>query len=146
MVSHAVWKHGPRASVTTKTSAFGLGFCLLIPSGHVFSHGMGDYDQILWYKLICIYMYTYIYIQGWSEVCAQPTRDGVTALLCNDVSHWLVVASLESALCVALGADGLKPTRLAGHWFRYHHWDINIISNTRKMFPNRLVVGKRTGL
>ena len=29
-------KHGPRASVTTKTSAFGLGFCLLNPSGHVF--------------------------------------------------------------------------------------------------------------
>ena len=26
----------PRASVTTKTSAFGLGFCLLSPSGHVF--------------------------------------------------------------------------------------------------------------
>ena len=29
-------KHGPRASVTTKTSAFGLGLCLLSPSGHVF--------------------------------------------------------------------------------------------------------------
>ena len=29
-------KHGPRASLTTKTSAFGLGFCLLSPSGHVF--------------------------------------------------------------------------------------------------------------
>ena len=29
-------KHGPRASITTKTSAFGLGFCLLSPSGHVF--------------------------------------------------------------------------------------------------------------
>ena len=29
-------KHGPRASVTTKTSAFGLGFCLLSPLGHVF--------------------------------------------------------------------------------------------------------------
>ena len=29
-------KHGPRASVTTKTSAFGLGFCLLSPSGHDF--------------------------------------------------------------------------------------------------------------
>ena len=29
-------KQGPRASVTTKTSAFGLGFCLLSPSGHVF--------------------------------------------------------------------------------------------------------------
>ena len=29
-------KHGLRASVTTKTSAFGLGFCLLSPSGHVF--------------------------------------------------------------------------------------------------------------
>ena len=29
-------KHGPMASVTTKTSAFGLGFCLLSPSGHVF--------------------------------------------------------------------------------------------------------------
>ena len=29
-------KHSPRASVTTKTSAFGLGFCLLSPSGHVF--------------------------------------------------------------------------------------------------------------
>ena len=29
-------KHGPRASVTTKTSAFGFGFCLLSPSGHVF--------------------------------------------------------------------------------------------------------------
>ena len=29
-------KDGPRASVTTKTSAFGLGFCLLSPSGHVF--------------------------------------------------------------------------------------------------------------
>ena len=28
--------HGTRASVTTKTSAFGLGFCLLSPSGHVF--------------------------------------------------------------------------------------------------------------
>ena len=31
-----VKKHGPRVSVTTKTSAFGLGFCLLSPSGHVF--------------------------------------------------------------------------------------------------------------
>ena len=39
-----------RASVTTKTSAFGLGFCLLSPSGHVFSHGMGDHDQILQYS------------------------------------------------------------------------------------------------
>ena len=29
-------KHGPRASVTTKTPALGLGFCLLSPSGHVF--------------------------------------------------------------------------------------------------------------
>ena len=29
-------KHGPRASVTTRTSAFGLGFCLLSPSGHAF--------------------------------------------------------------------------------------------------------------
>ena len=29
-------KHGPRASVTTKTSAFGIGFCLLSPAGHVF--------------------------------------------------------------------------------------------------------------
>ena len=29
-------KHGPRASVTTKTEAEGLGFCLLSPSGHVF--------------------------------------------------------------------------------------------------------------
>ena len=29
-------KHGPRASVTTKTSAFGLGFCLLSSSGYVF--------------------------------------------------------------------------------------------------------------
>ena len=29
-------KHGPRASVTTKTSAFGLGFCLLSPLGHLF--------------------------------------------------------------------------------------------------------------
>ena len=29
-------KHGPWPSVTTKTSAFGLGFCLLSPSGHVF--------------------------------------------------------------------------------------------------------------
>ena len=29
-------KHGPRVSVTTKTLAFGLGFCLLRPSGHVF--------------------------------------------------------------------------------------------------------------
>ena len=29
-------KHDPRASVTTITSAFGLGFCLLSPSGHVF--------------------------------------------------------------------------------------------------------------
>ena len=29
-------KHGPRASVTTKTSAFGLGLCLLRPLGHVF--------------------------------------------------------------------------------------------------------------
>ena len=28
-------KHGPRASVTTKTSAFGLGFCLLSPSHDV---------------------------------------------------------------------------------------------------------------
>ena len=33
-------KHGPRASVTTKTSAFSLGFCLLSPSGHFFTrHG-----------------------------------------------------------------------------------------------------------
>ena len=32
-------KHGPRASVTTKTEAEGL--CL--------SHGMGDHDQILQY-------------------------------------------------------------------------------------------------
>ena len=29
-------KHSPRASVTTKTSALGLGFCLLSPEGHVF--------------------------------------------------------------------------------------------------------------
>ena len=29
-------KHGPQASVTTKTSAFSLGFCLPSPSGHVF--------------------------------------------------------------------------------------------------------------
>ena len=29
-------KHGPQASVTTKTSAFGLSFCLPSPSGHVF--------------------------------------------------------------------------------------------------------------
>ena len=29
-------KHSPRASVTTKTSAYGLGFCLLSPLGHVF--------------------------------------------------------------------------------------------------------------
>ena len=29
-------KHGPRVSVTKRTSAFGLGFCLLSPSGHVF--------------------------------------------------------------------------------------------------------------
>ena len=29
-------KHGPWASVSTKTSAFGLGFCPLSPSGHVF--------------------------------------------------------------------------------------------------------------
>ena len=32
-------KHGPRASITTKTSAFGLGPC--------FSYGTGDHDQIL---------------------------------------------------------------------------------------------------
>ena len=96
-------------------------------------------------SMIWINIYIYIYIQGWFEVCAQPMRDGVTALLFNDVSHWLV-ASLDSSLYAAHGADGLKPTRLAGHWFRYHHWDINIISNTCKMFPNRLVVGKRTGL
>ena len=29
-------KHGPWASITTNTAAFGLGFCLLNPSGHVF--------------------------------------------------------------------------------------------------------------
>ena len=42
-------KHSPRASVTTKTSALGLGFCLLSPLGPCFSHGMGDHDQILQY-------------------------------------------------------------------------------------------------
>ena len=39
-------KHGPRASVTTKTSAFGLGFCLLSPSGHVFRVGLCSGRQI----------------------------------------------------------------------------------------------------
>ena len=34
-------KHGPRASVTAKNSAFGLGFCLRSPSGHVF-HTAGE--------------------------------------------------------------------------------------------------------
>ena len=33
-------KHGPRASVTTKTSAFGLGFCLMSPRAMFFTrHG-----------------------------------------------------------------------------------------------------------
>ena len=47
-------KHGPRASVTTKTSAFGLGFCLLSPSGHVF--------HTAWETMIKSY------IRAWSHV------------------------------------------------------------------------------
>ena len=54
-------KHGPRASVTTKTSAFGLGFCLLSPSGHVFSHGTGDHDQIL-QPFVCLFAFLFPYV------------------------------------------------------------------------------------
>ena len=36
MVAHAVWKTWPSGLSNEKTSAFGLGFCLLSPSGHVF--------------------------------------------------------------------------------------------------------------
>ena len=40
-------KHGSWASVTTKTSAFGLGFCLLNPSGHVFPEMCSERDSPL---------------------------------------------------------------------------------------------------
>ena len=34
---NAMLKHGPQASVTTNTSAYGLGFVYLILSGHIFN-------------------------------------------------------------------------------------------------------------
>ena len=52
-------KHGPRASVTTKTSAFGLGFCLLSPSGHVF--------HTAWETMIKSYNTASIWPQIWKD-------------------------------------------------------------------------------
>ena len=49
-------KHDPGASVTTKTSAFGLGFCLLSPSGHVF--------HTAWETMIKSYIIAYN-VPGW---------------------------------------------------------------------------------
>ena len=47
-------KHGPRASVTTKTSAFGLGFCLLSPSDHVFTrHGRPWSNPTTYHRMVC---------------------------------------------------------------------------------------------
>ena len=37
MDCNAMLKHGPQASVTTSTSAYGLRFVYLIPSGHIFN-------------------------------------------------------------------------------------------------------------
>ena len=60
-------KHGPRASVTTKTSAFGLGFCLLSPSGHVFHTAwetmIKSYNKVLpdkWWSSLLTYIYIYM--------------------------------------------------------------------------------------
>ena len=56
-------KHGPRPSVTTKTSAFGLSFCLLSPSGHVFHRAWGTMIKsyyTVWQAMIKTYNHIYL--------------------------------------------------------------------------------------
>ena len=69
-------KHGPRASVTTKTSAFGLGFCLLSPSGHVF--------HTAWETMIKSYITWLAFQKGFREV----VNSLMVCLCCPMCSPW----------------------------------------------------------
>ena len=67
--------------------------------------------------------------QGWFYTCAQPI--GETALLCNDISHWLG-ASLESTLrdtgWTKIGGNGQLTTSFQKYininliWLLWHQW------------------------
>ena len=67
-------KHGPRASVTTKTSAFGLGFCLLSPSGHVF--------HTAWETMIKSYNISKMYSKYLSSLSFSP-----------QIGQWIIITS-----------------------------------------------------
>ena len=132
-------KHGPRASVTTKTSAFGLGFCLRSPSGH-FSHGMGDHDQILQHTPLAteragnevsnqIYVpglrYGRLYLRVFTFGPRGPVARGVRMYLqspCTDVSsgplsRWAIGGRwLQSP--ASQDGDGGKPAFKEGHFWQ----------------------------
>ena len=97
-------KHGPRASVTTKTSAFGLGFCLLSPSGHVF--------HTAWETMIKSYNTVYF-------VLGHKTLEfSVTITVGNDLVFTPSCSPHQFQLDVKWiqGKDYMKYSYIIGHW------------------------------
>ena len=91
-------KHGPRASVTTKTSAFGLGFCLLSPSDNVFHKA--------WETMIKSYI---IDCSALERPCTKTTY-----VSCNHhaLTHWGRVTHICVSKLTIIGSDnGLSPGR-----------------------------------
>ena len=79
-------KHGPRASVTTKTSAFGLGFCLLSPSGHVFH--MASETMIKSYNIPSL-----VQIMAWrrpgDKPLSEPMMVSLLTYICITLPQWV---------------------------------------------------------
>ena len=100
-------KHGARASVTTKISAFGLGFCLLSPSGHVF-HTAWE-TMIKSYITDCSYdIITHIWFdEGDMRTCLRTLAAGWIPII-DDLFHVLDACSKPWA--TALIARFMGPT------------------------------------
>ena len=121
-------KHGPRASVTTKTSAFGLGFCLLSPSGHVFHTAwetmIKSYNRILfnmvWLNINLVRLWL-----GDTKTCSiKPTAHqpiSHNAPFCNRNVHMCAHFFYKIMHC------GIFVTCIVGfvrwvHWNQWYYW------------------------
>ena len=123
-------KHGPRASITTQTSALGLGFCLLSPSGHVFHSA--------WETMIKSYSIC---------VCVALTRGHYSDVIMGAMASQITSLTIINST-VYSGADQRKYQSSASLAFvrGIHRWPVDSPHKgpvTRKMFPFDDVIWKQ---
>ena len=141
-------KHGPRASVTTKTSAFGLGFCLLSPSGHVFHTAwetmIKSYNISHWYRYIPtrILLSWLVYIIQLQQLIRRlsyiENRPAGSFLLTDLLwRHWSYVTTRKSPLMFRLGLVVRTLIQLCvlyiNHGLLSSAWHMNMTSDTQAL-------------